>query len=303
MKFKKKCILAIIGMMALSTVVMAQGGLGHGWNPFTVCPVCGGQIEYGPSTGDTGDLFSFTCHNENKVYYGFIINDDGFYSTDPIEPVTVTFDVTEYGQNPLENGPAIPGAEVTARDGLRNSVYGITNSNGYVTLTGYPGTWYFTVSADGYLEKTSYEGVGFLTQTWLVELQKKEKQSESVASTTPKRFGATTPQGSENNIVGRWLIRREDGQHVGYCYVDFYSDGTSQEGQWYESPGGALESLQLFLGGSHGSERDWTQYGDKISWRQSGSQLFEGTIIGDRISGFISYSGKRIPFSAERVSV
>jgi hypothetical protein len=61
-------------------------------------------------------------------------------------PVTLTLYVHEGDIN----GPKIPGVLVTGQDGARHSFEQTTNNEGYVTITGDPGFWSFTISADGY---------------------------------------------------------------------------------------------------------------------------------------------------------
>ena len=65
-----------------------------------------------------------------------------------IAPVTLTLYVHEGSAS----GPIIPGAKVTANVESDNSFQGTTNANGFVTITGTPGTWSFTASADGYVD-------------------------------------------------------------------------------------------------------------------------------------------------------
>lgn len=52
------------------------------------------------------------------------------------------------------SGPVISGAQVTGFDADGNSFQGITDSEGYVTLTGNPGIWSFTASAYGYSDNS-----------------------------------------------------------------------------------------------------------------------------------------------------
>jgi len=73
------------------------------------------------------------------------------YLTSPILPteqekVTLTLYVHEGSAS----GPIIVGAQVTGQDGAGNSFSQTTNSNGYVTINGVPGTWSFTASKTGY---------------------------------------------------------------------------------------------------------------------------------------------------------
>ncbi len=55
-----------------------------------------------------------------------------------------------YVHNGSSSGPIIPTAQVTGQDGSGNSFQQITNSDGYVKITGDAGTWSFTASAEGY---------------------------------------------------------------------------------------------------------------------------------------------------------
>ena len=58
--------------------------------------------------------------------------------------------LTLYVHENSASGPFISGATVTGQDGADNSFSQATNSNGYVTITGVPGTWSFTASKSGY---------------------------------------------------------------------------------------------------------------------------------------------------------
>lgn len=58
--------------------------------------------------------------------------------------------LTLYVRDGSSSGPIIPGAKVTGHDGSGNSFQQTTDSSGYATITGDPGTWSFTASADGY---------------------------------------------------------------------------------------------------------------------------------------------------------
>jgi hypothetical protein len=53
-----------------------------------------------------------------------------------------------------ETGPVIGGVLVTGNDGLDIPFSVTTNSQGYITITGAPGTWSFTASMDGYDHKS-----------------------------------------------------------------------------------------------------------------------------------------------------
>jgi len=64
--------------------------------------------------------------------------------------VTLTLYVHEGGQY----GPVIVGARVQGHDAAGNPFDKTTNSSGYVTITGAPGTWHFEVSKSGYHSKS-----------------------------------------------------------------------------------------------------------------------------------------------------
>jgi hypothetical protein len=68
------------------------------------------------------------------------------YVTKQVTNVTLTLYVHENSAS----GPVISGATVTGQDGTGNAFSQTTNSNGYVTITGTPGTWSFTASKSGY---------------------------------------------------------------------------------------------------------------------------------------------------------
>ncbi len=67
-------------------------------------------------------------------------------STKTSDSVTLTL----YVHDETVNGPVISNAQVTGQDASGNIFQQTTNSNGYATITGYPGTWSFSVSVDGY---------------------------------------------------------------------------------------------------------------------------------------------------------
>jgi hypothetical protein len=58
--------------------------------------------------------------------------------------------LTLYVHDGSASGPIIPGALVTGQDASGNSFQQTTDSSGYVTIEGDPGTWSFSASADGY---------------------------------------------------------------------------------------------------------------------------------------------------------
>lgn len=274
--FSSISVVLILVVMALT----ASTTSGQGWAvPFTVCPVCGGQIEYGQGNPDD-DLFYFTCHAEIKTYCGYFINGNAFYDHRcPVKQVTATIYIHDG-----DNGPVIPGAQVTASDGSHGSLQGTTNSEGYVTLKGFPGRWDFTASANGYMSKDWYEGVASSTPT----------QHAYLTKTQQKSFAATTPHGSESSVVGKWEFQRDIrcSGHFGEdmkSITTFNEDGTiSDEGDMWVQNGNTV---------SWGSLRSTTEGGVTHN-----SMSYEGTIEGDTMSGkWTTASGTYGCWKADRV--
>lgn len=67
---------------------------------------------------------------------------------------TPVITLTLFVRDGSASGPIIPGATVTGNDGSDNSFRGTTSANGYVAITGSPGTWSFTASASGYADNS-----------------------------------------------------------------------------------------------------------------------------------------------------
>lgn len=105
---------------------------------------------------------------------------------DALVPVAFTLYVHE--GNP--NGPIIQDATITGHDGSGNSFDSTTDSNGYVTITGDPGTWSFSASADGY-ETNSWDQE--ITETKTKDASLKESSIEptevEVVKNEAKDFG------------------------------------------------------------------------------------------------------------------
>ena len=126
-------------------------------------------------TGQDGSGNSFQQTTDNSGYvtikgdpgtWSFIGSADGYETKSWTQPITETdtkdafllkkqqeiipVTLTLYFHNGDLNGPVIPGAQVTGQDGSGNSFQQTTDSNGYVKITGDPGTWSFSASADGY---------------------------------------------------------------------------------------------------------------------------------------------------------
>lgn len=181
--------------------------------------------------------------------------------------------LTLYVHNGNRNGPIIPDAAVKGWDGSGNIFKETTDSSGYVTITGEPGTWSFTASADGY-ETKSWDQEITETDTKDAFLQKVETQQESVIPAT---------RDSEGSIVGEWTL--------------FYDWGcTGQPKKWCKDGiCSGLPNTQLFFksDGTMIAEDDhkivkWGQDGDNIYWTWNNDVTYEGTIQTDTMSGTMS---------------
>jgi hypothetical protein len=86
----------------------------------------------------------------NTLYFQTSISGQNEVKFETPQDTQVT--LTLYVHEGSKSGPVIPGATVIGQDGSGNSFSGTADVNGIVTLTGIPGTWYFTASASGYVD-------------------------------------------------------------------------------------------------------------------------------------------------------
>lgn len=187
--------------------------------------------------------------------------------------------LTLYVHDGNADGPIIPGATVTGQDASNNRFEETTNSDGYVTITGDSGSWSLTASADGYD-----------INSWDQEITETDTKDAFLQGSV-----ATTTQGSESSIVGRWLINRQYDGYGGNRCITFRNDGTLTFTCWIEGRTGSLYEEEGLSG-------EWTQNGNSFRWIDDAT--FEGTINGDTMSGSITYnSGNTDSFSAERVGI
>jgi len=166
-------------------------------------------------TGPVSDSFTDSPTDPGNYWYGLHVvdnannwNDQWNSNTDgkplPFEPAEVqvmsAHDVTLtlYIHEGTEDGPVLAGAEVTGQDGSGISFEQTTDINGYVTITGAPGTWSFSVSAEGYE-----------TNNW---------DQEITETDTKHSFLKSIPQVTELDGIYRCESCWE--------YLRFYSDGT-----------------------------------------------------------------------------
>ncbi|MDD5095526.1 MAG: hypothetical protein PHV74_14290 [Dehalococcoidia bacterium] len=83
------------------------------------------------------------------------IHPEQYYSSGAVELLTLTL----YVHDGSASGPVVSGAQVTGQDASGSSFSQITNSNGYVTITGTPGDWQFSISQSGYQANTWSQGI------------------------------------------------------------------------------------------------------------------------------------------------
>ena len=185
---------------------------------------------------------------------------DAFLQQEQDPDITLTL----YIRDASENGPIIPDAQVTGWDGLSNIFEQTSSSSGYVTITGYPGIWSFSVSADGYE-----------TNSWSQEITETD---------TKDAFLQEEQQYSQNSVIGKWDMQVE-GECVGtyskysgslyqwHSIFEFHKDGTfssqvMESGYlddngvwvWFEAEMLELQEEPQVVG-------EWTQYEDTVRFQ------------------------------------
>ena len=93
---------------------------------------------------ESGQKYRWNMQAHNNAGWSDVSSN--LYFQTAVANITLTLYVHENSAS----GPVIAGATVTGQDGAGVSFSQTTNSNGYVTITGTPGTWSFTVSKSGY---------------------------------------------------------------------------------------------------------------------------------------------------------
>ncbi|MEN6513014.1 PKD domain-containing protein [Methanoculleus sp.] len=73
----------------------------------------------------------------------------------PVQDVTLTL----YMHSGSSSGPLLSNVQVTGYDGAGNYFSKVTDSNGYVMITGTPGSWQFTASKSGYTSESWSETI------------------------------------------------------------------------------------------------------------------------------------------------
>lgn len=164
------------------------------------------------------------------------------------------------------NGPVIPGAQITGQDASGNSFEQTTDSSGYVTIIGDPGTWSFKASASGYVDNP-----------WDQEITSTSRKDASLQKTsTQQESFAPTAQGSANSIVGEWILHSE------ISYSNSAAPTTTQiHHDTYKSDGTFIKSYNGEI-----STGKWIQTGNTIRLIYSNGMETEQTITGNTMNGF-----------------
>jgi len=112
--------------------------------------VCCGQTQNGHGRGMCQWGSQRWASNQSKTYTWILGHyyDAYGYTLQSLAGGTVT--LTLYVHNGSATGPLLVGARVNGTDGSGLWFDKTTGSGGYVTITGTPGSWYFTASMSGY---------------------------------------------------------------------------------------------------------------------------------------------------------
>jgi tetratricopeptide (TPR) repeat protein len=143
--------------------------------------------------------------------------------------------LTLYIHDGSANGPVIPGAQVTGQDGSGNSFQATTDSKGYVTIEGNPGTWSFSVSADGY-ETNNWDQD--ITEDCIKHayFQKTEMSNRP----QPQSVYASSTQSSEANDAEFWYNQGESLYHQSNYdeAINAFDEAIRQDPNYAEAWGG-----------------------------------------------------------------
>jgi len=157
-----------------------------------------------------------------------------------IEQAPADVTLTLYVHEGSSSGPKLSGVRVQGYDGSGSSFDKSTNSSGYVTITGQPGSWHFAASKSGYQTNTWDQSITSTT-TKHAYLQPLPNQAPTCSLSASPRSGtaplavtfsmsASDPDGS----VSAWLLDVDgDGN------ADFSGNGAppSTRSYTYTSPG------------------------------------------------------------------
>ena len=128
---------------------------------FTDSPSASGKYWYGlhvvDNAGNWNDEKNSNTNNPSVSFEPIEVEIKSAQETGQQEPSTVSTQPTNqpitlplYVHDGSASGPLIPGAQVTGQDGSGNSFTQITDENGFVVITGSPGSWQFTATKLGY---------------------------------------------------------------------------------------------------------------------------------------------------------
>ncbi len=154
--------------------VIGQDGLGNSFQQTT------DSDGYVTITGMPG-TWSFTV-SAPRLKTNSWSQDINITSTSPVILQSFKIALTLNVHNGNANGPVISGAQITGQDGFGDSFQETTDNDGYVTITGVPGTWSFTASASG-----------FETNSWDQEITESDTKDAYLQATQPQQSIAPTP--------------------------------------------------------------------------------------------------------------
>ncbi len=127
-------------------------------------------------------------------YSGWAVQ-EGFQVAAPSQPPVARVALTLYVYEGSVTGPLIPGARVTGQDGGGSNFDQTTNSSGYVTVFGLPGTWRFVAAKDSYQPNSWSQDISS-TCTRYAFLQKPTDSSQSLNAPAPAAPAPASPQES-----------------------------------------------------------------------------------------------------------
>ncbi len=130
----------------------------------TAYPNSGWEFDYwGGDASGTNTSVTITMNSNKHV--------TAYFTGPPPTNVTLTL----YVHEDSASGPIIAGARVTGQDGAGVSFNKTTNASGYITITGAPGTWQFSVSKSGYQTNSWFQStISSITRDAYLNLKSEE---------------------------------------------------------------------------------------------------------------------------------
>lgn len=216
----------------------------------------------------------------------------------PSSQVTLTL----YVHDGSVSGPLIPGAIVTGQFGTDYNTTLTANSNGYVTITGYPGIWYFNSYASGYEFKDWSQSItedstkhAFLAKHYSTAPQ---AQVYTPANNNTSSYKPVSQSYSPaNNVVGKWDLN-----------FDWGCDGSHHNSQIIFNNDGTFSQIVFNDDGTFHTQGTgkWILNGNKLHWTyDTGPAVYDwivqmNTMSGD-MNGFGAYPFTRGCWKAIRV--